>query len=132
MTELNWYIYIYIYIYIYTYIHIYSHEVIITVRITMIDVNFRVTLWTVVSHVFLLSLQCQGANNTLFLSLWIALLCLLFQSLKVVSNSLQPQGLQHARLPCPSLSPRVDSNSCPLSRWCPTTSLSLTLFSPCP
>ena len=35
-----------------------------------------------------------------------------------MSDSLQPHGLQHARLPCPSLSPRVCSNSCPLSWWC--------------
>ena len=35
----------------------------------------------------------------------------------VVSNSLQPHGLQHARLPCPSPTPRVCSNSHPLSRW---------------
>ena len=33
----------------------------------------------------------------------------------------RPRGLQHARLPCPSLSPRVCSNSCPLSRWCHPT-----------
>ena len=32
--------------------------------------------------------------------------------------TLQPHGLQHTRLPCPSLSPRVCSNSCPLSQWC--------------
>ena len=37
------------------------------------------------------------------------------------SDSLQPRGLQHARLPCPSLSPRVCSNSCPLSQWCHST-----------
>ena len=35
-----------------------------------------------------------------------------------MSDSLQPHGLQHVRLPCPSLSPRVCSNSCPLNRWC--------------
>ena len=35
-----------------------------------------------------------------------------------MSNSLWPQGLQHARLPCSSLSPEVCSYSCPLSRWC--------------
>ena len=41
--------------------------------------------------------------------------------------------LQHARLPCPSLSPWVCSNSCPLSRWChPTTSSSVAPFSSCP
>ena len=40
-----------------------------------------------------------------------------------MSNSLQLQGLQHARLFCPSPSPRVCSNSCPLRQWChPTTS----------
>jgi len=36
----------------------------------------------------------------------------------VVSNSMRPQGLQHTRLPCPSLSPRICLNSCPLSQWC--------------
>ena len=35
----------------------------------------------------------------------------------VVCDSLRPHGLQHARLPCPSPTPRVYSNSCPLSRW---------------
>ena len=48
----------------------------------------------------------------------------------VVSNSLQPQGLQHARPPYPSPTPRVYSNSCPLSRWChPTISSSVVPFS---
>ena len=37
-------------------------------------------------------------------------------SCSVVSDSLQPHGLQHSRLPCPSQSPRVCSNFCPLSR----------------
>ena len=41
-------------------------------------------------------------------------------------NSLPPHELQHTRLPCPSLSPWVWSNSCPLSWWChPTTSYSV-------
>ena len=49
-----------------------------------------------------------------------------------MSNSLWPQGLQHARLACPSLSPGVCSNSCPLSQWChPTISSSVTPYS-CP
>ena len=43
--------------------------------------------------------------------------------------SLPPHGLQHTRLPCPSLSSRVCSNSCPLSQGChPTISSSVTLF----
>ena len=51
----------------------------------------------------------------------------------VMSNSLQPHGLQHTRLPCPSLSPRVCSNSCPLSQWChPFISSSVIPFSSCP
>ena len=46
-----------------------------------------------------------------------------------MSNSLQPHGVQHARLPCPSLSPGVCSNSRPLSQWChPTISSSVVLF----
>ena len=51
----------------------------------------------------------------------------------VVSDSLWPRDLQHARLPFPLLSPQVCSNSCPLSRWChPTISSSVTPFSSCP
>ena len=63
--------------------------------------------------------QCLYFNNILF-------------SCSVVSNSLRPHGLQHARLPCPSPSPRACSNSCPLSRWChPTISSSVVPFSSC-
>ena len=39
-------------------------------------------------------------------------------SRSVVSDSLRPHELQHARLPCPSPAPGVHSNSCPLSWWC--------------
>ena len=50
----------------------------------------------------------------------------------VVSDSLWPHGLQHTRIPCPSLAPGVCSNSCPLSWWChPTNSSSLVPFSSC-
>ena len=50
----------------------------------------------------------------------------------VVSDSLQPHGLQHARLPCPSPTPRGCSNSSPWSRWChPTISSSVISFSSC-
>ena len=41
----------------------------------------------------------------------------------VVSNSLPPHGLQHARALCPSLTPRAYSNSCPLSQWCHPTAV---------
>ena len=50
----------------------------------------------------------------------------------VVSDYLWPHGLQHTRLPCPSPSPRVCSNSCPLSQWCHPTILSAEVsFSSC-
>ena len=50
-----------------------------------------------------------------------------------MSNSSQPHGLQHVRLPCPSLFPGVCSNSCPLSQWChPNISSSVAAFSSCP
>ena len=50
----------------------------------------------------------------------------------VASSSLWPDGLQCARPPCPSPTPRVDSNSCLLSRWChPTISSSVVPVSSC-
>ena len=50
----------------------------------------------------------------------------------VGSDSLRPHGLQHTRPPCPSPTPRVHSNSCPLSRWChPAISSSVIPFSSC-
>ena len=51
----------------------------------------------------------------------------------VMSDSLLPYEPQHTRLPCLSLSPRVCSNSYPLSHWChPTISCSIVPFSSCP
>ena len=58
------------------------------------------------------------------MSRWSANELLLFSRL-VVSDSLRPHGLQHARLPCPSPSPGACSNSCPLSWWCYPTISSL-------
>ena len=50
-----------------------------------------------------------------------------------MSDSLPPQELQHTRPPCPSLTPGVYPNSCPLSRWChPNISSSVIPFSFCP
>ena len=54
-------------------------------------------------------------------------------SRSVVSDSLQPHELQHARPPCPSPTPGVHSNSCPSSWWChPAISSSVIPFSSCP
>ena len=60
------------------------------------------------------------------------LFCFVFFSCSVVSDSLQPHGLQYARLLGPSLSPDAGSNSCPLSQWCHwTISSSVAPFSSC-
>ena len=51
----------------------------------------------------------------------------------VMSYSLRPHELQHARPPCPSPTPRVHPNLCPSSQWChPTISSSVVPFSSCP
>ena len=57
----------------------------------------------------------------------------LFSSVQslVVSDSLQPHGLQHDRLTCPSPTPGVFSSSCPLSQWCHPTISSSVVPSPC-
>ena len=53
-------------------------------------------------------------------------------SRSVMSDSLWPHGLHHARLPCPSPTPRACSNSCPLSQWChPTISSTVIPFFSC-
>ena len=60
---------------------------------------------------------------------WEALSSVQF-SLSVISYTLWPQGLQHARLPCPSPTPEAYSNSCPSSQWChPNISSSVDPFS---
>ena len=57
-------------------------------------------------------------------------MCSVQFSCSVVSNSVWPHEPQHARLPCPSPTPGVYPNSCPLSRWCyPTISSSVIPFS---
>ena len=55
-----------------------------------------------------------------------------FSSVAQLCPTLQPHGLQHARLPCPSPTPRACSNSCTLSQWChPAISSSVVPFSSC-
>ena len=60
------------------------------------------------------------------------LYCCCWCSVAKSCPTLWPHGLQHARLPCPSPSPGVCSNSYPLSQWChPTVSSSVVPFSSC-
>ena len=82
-------------------------------------------------YLFLLLTMSWGTDSLLLL----ILLC--FSSVQfscsVMSDYLQPHGLQHTRPPCPSPVPRVYSDPCPLSWWCHPTILSSVIpFSSCP
>ena len=72
-------------------------------------------------HDLLTSMTQNIKRSCLILTLQIWFSFLLLFSCQVVSNSLQPHGLQHTRLPCPSPSPRVCPSSCPLNQWCHPT-----------
>ena len=77
--------------------------------------------------------KCENSNKEteIIENIW-SIMLLLF-SCQVVSGSLQPYGLQHTRLLCPSPSPEVCPSSCPLHQWChPAISSSEALFSFCP
>ena len=71
-------------------------------------------------------------NERKYTWLFVRLRLSLLFSRSVVSDSVQSHGLQHARLPCLSLSPGACSNSCPLRQWChPTISSFVAPFSSC-
>ena len=91
------------------------------------------------------SLVLGSINNKMFIYMYIYMyMCiyiyiyiymkylLLSFSHSVVSDFLKPHGLQHTRLLCPSPTPRVCLNSCPLIWWLhPTVSSSVVAFSSC-
>ena len=79
--------------------------------------------------IFLLALMPPNGWKNINLPLLLQRFNLLLFSCQVMSDSLKPHGLQYARLLCPSPTPRVCSDSCPLSQWChPTISSSATPF----
>ena len=81
--------------------------------------------WTV-GKVF--STALPGSRISLFFSVFCCF-CSVTQSCTTLCDS---HELKHTRVPCPSLSPRVWSNSCPLSRWChPTISSSVVIAFSC-
>ena len=92
---------------------------------------FHISIWLIKAKSFLFPREMiyqytanqENHTNPIFLLLF---------SHSVMSNSLGPHGLEHARLPCPSSTPRAWSNSRPLSWWChPTISSSAVPFSSC-
>ena len=81
------------------------------------------------------SFWCLHVHSILLMNLYVLLFS--FSSLQfsrsVVSDSLQPHELQHARPPYPSPTPGVHPNSCPSSQWChPAISSSVIPFTSCP
>ena len=95
--------------------------------------NVKILQANNVCNDFLFVLFCETGKTKELTGLLVVFSC------SVMSDSLQPRGLQHARLPCPharlpcpSPSPRACSNSFPLSQWChPTISSSVVPFSSC-
>ena len=86
---------------------------------------------------FLQQKQQKQRNLRKLLELFKTLIAVMVSTVQfnrsVVSDSLWPHGLQHARPPCPLPTPGVYSNSCPLSRWChPAISSSVIPFFSCP
>ena len=78
-------------------------------------------LWPLLSFPNLLAYWVQHFHSIIFSVQF---------SCSVVSDSLPPHEPQHSRLPCPSPTPRVHPNPCPLSRWChPSISSSVVSFS---
>ena len=146
------------FIYLYTYIHVYLHICVCCCCCYLVS-KLGLTLWepmtiilfpcnfpgqnTGVSCHFFLQGISQPRNQTC--NFWLAgeffttetpgkvphiCMLLLFFSHSVMYDSLWPNGLQHARLSCPPLSPGMYSNACPLSQWCYlTVSYSVTPFS---
>ena len=77
-----------------------------------------------------LSKGTQKENRNRFLNMLVLRFSVQFSSVAQSYLTLQPHGLQHARPPCPSPTPRIYPNLCPLSRWChPTISSSVIPFS---
>ena len=91
-------------------------------------------LWNISEVIFLV----WGWNEIQKKKIWIYLgigitVTLQFSSVAQSCPTLRPHGLQRSRPPCPSPTPRIYSNSCPLSRWChPTISSSVIPFSSYP
>ena len=116
------YVHLYIYKHIYHYAHWYIHLYMHTDPHTDTEMFMHIHTY-IYTHICIHI--CVYTYHTLYI-------CILLFSCSVMSYSLWPHGLQHARLPCLSPAARSCSNSCPLSWWChPTISSSVIPFSSC-
>ena len=79
------------------------------------------------TYLWIFKRLCENSHNLRFSQVALSQF-----NCSVMSDSLWPHGLQHARLPCPSPTSGVYSNSCPLTQWChPTISSPVITFSSC-
>ena len=94
---------------------------------------FRISLATANLLELVCKMKISGLRKHFFFFLIycvVPLTMFQYNSVTVMSDSLQPHELQHTRPPCRSTTPRVHLNSCPLSQWChPTISSSVIPFS---
>ena len=89
-------------------------------------------LWFLVRDYLKMQIEWSSLKPRLQHSLWSPYILSVQFNCSVVSDSLQPHEMQHARPPCPSPTPGVYPNSCPLSRWChPAITSSIIPFSSC-
>ena len=105
---------------------LYSNTVFLgSVFVYLASINYRAKLMAKVVYISCMNQRPYSEPPSLsnsHSSVWL--------SRSVMSDSLWPHGLQHARPPCPSPTPRAYSNSCPSSQWChPTISSSVIPFS---
>ena len=106
--------------------------------LTFSMIQRMLAIWSLVPLPFLNPAWNSGSSRFMYCwsLMWkilsiTSLACVQF-SRSVVSNSLWPHELQHARPPCLSPTPRIYPNSCPLSQWChPAISSSVVPFSSC-
>ena len=95
--------------------------------------SFRDRMWTQIFWLLSPSLTKGKQNNKILYNMGSVQLSSVQFSHSVMSDSLWPHELQHARPPCPSPTPGIHPNSCPSSRWChPAISSSVVPFSSCP
>ena len=98
------------------------------IKMAEMNVCNIITTWACSFYSFLVSFLGFKVGNRNIVAL-----CKVQFSCSVVSDSLRPCELQHARPPCPSPTPGVQPNSCPSSRWChPAISSSVVPLSSCP
>ena len=113
-------------------IDMYTIFLILETILTLVITWSIVGKWQVSPHFSKYHVAIGNRERTITKGICLSALSVQFRH-SVMSNSLRPHESQHARPPCPSPTPGIHSNSCPLSRWChPAISSSVIPFCSCP